>query len=54
MDDAFSYLTKGQEFKKAFKLAIESNDFEKLIGHPVTPISEALSQMLNQISQTEN
>jgi NAD(P)H dehydrogenase (quinone) len=35
-------------------LAIESNDFEKLVGHPVTPISEALSQIVNQISQTEN
>jgi NAD(P)H dehydrogenase (quinone) len=34
-------------------LAIESNDFEKLVGHPVTPISEALSQIVNQISQTE-
>jgi NAD(P)H dehydrogenase (quinone) len=34
-------------------LAIESNDFEKLVGRSVTPISVALGQIVNQISQTE-
>ncbi|MGU3472852.1 SDR family oxidoreductase [Paenibacillus sp. D51F] len=28
-------------------LEIESNDFEKLLGRPVTPISEALTQIVN-------
>ncbi|MDP4087145.1 MAG: SDR family oxidoreductase [Bacillota bacterium] len=34
-------------------LGIESNDFEKLIGRPTTPISEALAQIVNGISQTK-
>jgi NAD(P)H dehydrogenase (quinone) len=29
---------------------IESNDLEKLLGRPVTPIKEALSQIVSQIS----
>jgi NAD(P)H dehydrogenase (quinone) len=36
------------------ELDIESNDFEKLLGRPTTPINEALSQIVSQISQTEN
>jgi NAD(P)H dehydrogenase (quinone) len=32
-------------------LEIESNDFEKLLGRPVTPISEALTQIVKGISQ---
>jgi NAD(P)H dehydrogenase (quinone) len=31
-------------------LAFESNDFEKLLGRPVTPIKEGLTQMVNGIS----
>jgi NAD(P)H dehydrogenase (quinone) len=31
-------------------LAFESNDFERLLGRPVTPIKEALTQMVNGIS----
>src|SRR5581483_5832595 len=31
-------------------LEIESNDFEKLLGRPVTPIHEALTQIVNGIS----
>lgn len=31
-------------------LAVESNDFEKLIGRPATPINEALSQIVNGIN----
>jgi NAD(P)H dehydrogenase (quinone) len=34
-------------------LAIESNDFEKLIGRPATPISEGLAQIVNEISQSK-
>ncbi|MET1014462.1 MAG: SDR family oxidoreductase [Paenisporosarcina sp.] len=32
-------------------LEIESNDFEKLLGRPTTPINEALSQIVSQISE---
>lgn len=35
-------------------LDIESNDFEKLLGRPTTPIDKALSQIVNDISQTKN
>jgi NAD(P)H dehydrogenase (quinone) len=35
-------------------LEIESNDLEKLLGRPTTPINEALSQIVSQISQTRN
>lgn len=35
-------------------LAIESDDFEKLLGRPATPINEALKQIVSQISQREN
>ncbi len=31
-------------------LEIESNDFEKLLGRPATPINEALTQIVNGIS----
>jgi NAD(P)H dehydrogenase (quinone) len=34
-------------------LEIESNDFEKLLGRPVSPISEALTQIVNGISQAK-
>ncbi|WP_319468978.1 SDR family oxidoreductase [uncultured Trichococcus sp.] len=32
-------------------LDVESNDFEKLLGRPATPIHEALSQIVNGITQ---
>ncbi|MCO7175222.1 SDR family oxidoreductase [Sporolactobacillus kofuensis] len=31
-------------------LEVESKDFEKLLGHPVTPIKEAVAQIVKQIS----
>ncbi|XJZ27529.1 SDR family oxidoreductase [Bacillota bacterium Lsc_1132] len=34
-------------------LAIKSNDFEKLIGRPAMPIKDALTQIVNGISQTK-
>ncbi|MCL6458997.1 MAG: SDR family oxidoreductase [Gorillibacterium sp.] len=34
-------------------LEIESNDLEKLLGRPVTPIREALTQIVDGISQTK-
>jgi NAD(P)H dehydrogenase (quinone) len=33
------------------ELEVESSDFEKLLGRPATPINEALSQIVSQISQ---
>lgn len=35
-------------------LEIDSNDLEKLLGRPATPINEALNQIVSQISQTGN
>ncbi len=35
-------------------LDFERNDLEKVLGRPVSPISEALSQIVSQISQPEN
>ncbi|PLS01885.1 SDR family oxidoreductase [Neobacillus cucumis] len=35
------------------ELEIESNDFEKLLGRPATPITEALKQVVSGISQTK-
>ncbi|PLT27914.1 SDR family oxidoreductase [Peribacillus deserti] len=35
------------------ELEVESSDFEKLLGRPLTPIREALSQIVNQISQNK-
>jgi NAD(P)H dehydrogenase (quinone) len=34
-------------------LAIESNDFEKLLGRPTTTIDKALSQIVRGISQAK-
>jgi NAD(P)H dehydrogenase (quinone) len=35
-------------------LEIESNDIEKIHGRPITPINDALSQIISQISRTGN
>ncbi|WP_191561178.1 SDR family oxidoreductase [Metabacillus idriensis] len=35
-------------------LEIESDDFEKVLGRPITPISQALSQIVNEITETKN
>jgi NAD(P)H dehydrogenase (quinone) len=34
-------------------LEVESNDFEKLLGRPATPIRDALSQIVNELAQTK-
>lgn len=39
-----------QESIRNGSLAVKSNDFEKVLGRPVTPINEALSQLVNAIS----
>lgn len=35
-------------------LDFESNDFEKILGRPPIPVSQALSQIVSQIAQTGN
>ena len=42
-----------QESIREGSLEVESNDFEKLLGRPFTPISEALTQIVNGISETK-
>jgi NAD(P)H dehydrogenase (quinone) len=39
-----------QESIRNGSLEVESNDFEKVLGRPVTPISEALKRIINEIS----
>jgi NAD(P)H dehydrogenase (quinone) len=39
-----------QESIRNCSLEVESNDFEKVLGRPVTPINEALNQLVNVIS----
>jgi NAD(P)H dehydrogenase (quinone) len=41
-----------QESIRNGSLAVESNDFEKVLGRPVTPINEALEQIVKGLSQT--
>jgi NAD(P)H dehydrogenase (quinone) len=41
-----------QESIRNGSLAVESNDFEKVLGRPITSINEALTQIVNEISQT--
>ncbi|MFC0470326.1 SDR family oxidoreductase [Halalkalibacter kiskunsagensis] len=42
-----------QESIRNGSLEVKSNDFEKVLGRPVTPINEALNQLVNAISQTK-
>lgn len=47
------FLVEIQKGIREGALEIESNDFEKLLGRPVTPISEALTQIVNGSPQTK-
>ncbi|QPZ43088.1 SDR family oxidoreductase [Bacillus halotolerans] len=40
-----------QESIRNGSLEVEKNDFEKVLGRPVTPINEALTQLVNAITQ---
>ncbi|WP_332631687.1 SDR family oxidoreductase [Halalkalibacter flavus] len=42
-----------QESIRNGSLEVESNDFEKVLGRPVTPINDALSQLVNATTQTK-
>ncbi|WP_417898137.1 SDR family oxidoreductase [Bacillus haimaensis] len=44
------FLVAIQQGIREGELEVESNDFEKLLGRPATPVNEALSQLVNQIS----
>ena len=49
-DFVIPILVEIQRSIRVGSLDFESNDFEKLLGRPVTPINEALSQIVSQIS----
>jgi len=51
-DFLISMLVEIQKGIREGTLEVESNDFEKLLGRPVTPITEALTSIVNGISQT--
>lgn len=40
-----------QESIRNGSLAVESNDFEKILGRPLTPIKESLEKIINEISR---
>ncbi|TDL60862.1 SDR family oxidoreductase [Rhodococcus qingshengii] len=42
-----------QESIRNGSLEVESNDFKKILGRPVAPINESLTQLVNAISQTK-
>ena len=44
-------LVEIQKSIRVGSLDVESNDFEKLLGRPATPINEGLSQIVNGITQ---
>lgn len=49
-DFIIPFLVSIQQGIREGTLEIASNDFEKLLGRPVTPIREALTQIVNRIS----
>lgn len=49
-DVLIPFLVKIQEGIREGALEIESNDFEKLLGRPATPISDGLTQIVKGIS----
>ena len=50
-DFVIPILVEIQKSIRVGSLDVESNDFEKLLGRPATPIHEALSQIVNGITQ---
>ncbi|MDQ0970688.1 uncharacterized protein YbjT (DUF2867 family) [Neobacillus niacini] len=67
-DDTYAGIMKGAGVPEAFLpmlistqkgireggLEVESNDLEKLLGRPVTPMKEALTQIVSELSQTNS
>ena len=50
-DFVIPILVEIQKSIRVGSLDVESNDFEKLLGRPATPIQEGLSQIVNGITQ---
>ncbi|WP_106450138.1 SDR family oxidoreductase [Trichococcus alkaliphilus] len=50
-DFVIPILVEIQKSIRVGSLDVESNDFEKLLGRPATPIHEGLSQIVNEITQ---
>ena len=50
-DFVIPILVEIQRSIRVGSLDVESNDFEKLLGRPATPIQEGLSQIVNGITQ---
>jgi len=42
-----------QEGIRNGSLEVNSSDFEKVLGRPVTPLNEALDRLVNEISKTK-
>lgn len=53
-ESALPFLLELQRGIREGALDVESNDFEKLLGRPVTPTKEALRQILNDLEKTGN
>ncbi|MED3722923.1 SDR family oxidoreductase [Geobacillus stearothermophilus] len=51
-DPLVSFLVDIQRGIREGSLEIESNDFEKLLGRPVTPIHDALAQLVRDLKET--
>jgi len=52
-DSAIPIVVGIQQSIRNGSLAVESNDFEKVLGRPVTSINEALTQLVQAISRTK-
>ena len=46
-------LVEIQKSIRVGSLDVASNDFKKLLGHPATPINEALSQIVNELRKNQ-
>ena len=53
-DFVIPFLVGIQQGIRGGELAVESSDFEKLLGRPATPITEALRQIVCQISEAKH
>ena len=52
-DFVIPILIEIQKSIRVGSLDVESNDFDKLLGRPATPINEALSQIVNELRKNQ-
>ncbi|MFZ2664862.1 MAG: hypothetical protein WAX45_01255, partial [Trichococcus flocculiformis] len=52
-DFVIPILVEIQRSIRVGSLDVESNDFEKLLGRPATPIQEGLSQIVNGLRKNQ-